>query len=94
MTTRQPFAIALVMAAAALACGPKADTANPDDITTACTEEAKVCEDGSAVGREGPECEFAACPGEEGPEEVAADAGDEPEEAAADGGGEPSEEAE
>lgn len=28
----------------------------------ACTEEAKICPDGSAVGREGPNCEFAACP--------------------------------
>ncbi|MCX6721473.1 MAG: hypothetical protein NT026_02640 [Candidatus Staskawiczbacteria bacterium] len=29
---------------------------------TACTQEAKVCPDGSAVGRTGPNCEFAACP--------------------------------
>lgn len=28
----------------------------------ACTMEAKVCPDGSAVGREGPRCEFAPCP--------------------------------
>lgn len=28
----------------------------------ACTEEAKVCPDGSAVGRTGPNCEFAPCP--------------------------------
>jgi hypothetical protein len=27
-----------------------------------CTTEAKVCPDGSAVGRSGPSCEFAACP--------------------------------
>lgn len=31
----------------------------------ACTEEAKVCPDGSAVGRTGPNCEFSPCPGEE-----------------------------
>ncbi|MBW2969812.1 hypothetical protein KY309_01770 [Candidatus Woesearchaeota archaeon] len=31
----------------------------------ACTEEAKICPDGSAVGRTGPNCEFAPCPGEE-----------------------------
>ncbi|MFA5877767.1 MAG: hypothetical protein WC845_00075 [Candidatus Staskawiczbacteria bacterium] len=30
----------------------------------ACTAEAKVCPDGSAVGRVGPNCEFAACPNE------------------------------
>lgn len=28
----------------------------------ACTMEAKICPDGSAVGRIGPNCEFAACP--------------------------------
>lgn len=28
----------------------------------ACTMEAKLCPDGSYVGREGPNCEFAACP--------------------------------
>mgnify|MGYP003403307495 FL=1 len=30
----------------------------------ACTMEAKLCPDGSAVGRSGPRCEFAPCPGE------------------------------
>src|SRR5262245_26096340 len=29
-----------------------------------CTAEAKMCPDGSAVGRSGPNCEFAKCPGE------------------------------
>jgi len=29
----------------------------------ACTQEAKLCPDGSAVGRTGPNCEFAVCPG-------------------------------
>ena len=28
----------------------------------ACTQEAKVCPDGTSVGRTGPNCEFAACP--------------------------------
>ncbi len=28
----------------------------------ACTAEAKICPDGSAVGRTGPNCEFAQCP--------------------------------
>ena len=31
-------------------------------LPRACTAEAKVCPDGSAVGRQGPNCEFAACP--------------------------------
>lgn len=30
----------------------------------ACTMEARICPDGTAVGRTGPNCEFAACPGE------------------------------
>ena len=30
-----------------------------------CTEEAKVCHDGSSVGRTFPDCNFAPCPGEE-----------------------------
>jgi len=30
-----------------------------------CTEEARICLDGSAVGRTGPNCEFAACPADE-----------------------------
>ena len=28
-----------------------------------CTQEAKLCPDGSYVGRTGPKCEFTACPG-------------------------------
>lgn len=37
----------------------------PEPVTetdTACTMEAKICPDGTAVGRSGPACEFAACP--------------------------------
>lgn len=33
-----------------------------DGGQVACTMEAKLCPDGSYVGREGPNCEFAACP--------------------------------
>lgn len=32
------------------------------DIRKACTMEAKICLDGSSVGRSGPHCEFAPCP--------------------------------
>jgi hypothetical protein len=35
-----------------------------DNNQKACTLEAKVCPDGSSVGRTGPNCEFAACPTE------------------------------
>jgi len=32
------------------------------DQPKACTLEAKICPDGSTVGRTGPNCEFSACP--------------------------------
>lgn len=64
MKTRTTLALAFVAAAVAGACSPKKDTTNPDGAT-ACTEEAKVCPDGSSVSRQGPDCEFAACPGDE-----------------------------
>ena len=35
-----------------------------EEPQTACTMDAKLCPDGSSVGRSGPKCEFAACPGE------------------------------
>lgn len=37
------------------------------DDNRACTMEAKLCPDGSYVGRSGPNCEFAACPEEKSP---------------------------
>ena len=45
------FAAALLLAGCASAPAPKA-----------CTAEAKMCPDGSTVGRTGPNCEFAPCP--------------------------------
>lgn len=46
------------------------NTGNTDTVnvvvntnTIACTEEAKLCPDGTAVGRTGPNCAFAPCPG-------------------------------
>ena len=41
-------------------------TALPAMATTpiACTDDAKLCADGSSVGRSGPNCQFAACPEE------------------------------
>lgn len=42
--------------------------AKPDDGgAVACTMDAKICPDGSAVGRVGPNCEFAACPAAQTP---------------------------
>lgn len=39
-----------------------APTPTPQDNGKACTQEAKICPDGSSVGRTGPNCEFEACP--------------------------------
>ena len=38
------------------------NTPESTSSSVACTMEAKICPDGSAVGRSGPKCEFAACP--------------------------------
>lgn len=38
------------------------NTGNKSTQPIACTMEAKLCSDGSAVGRTGPNCEFASCP--------------------------------
>jgi len=35
---------------------------NKETEQTSCTMEAKICPDGSSVGRTGPNCEFSACP--------------------------------
>jgi hypothetical protein len=47
-----------------LGCKAKPDTTppNPDDDGVMCTMDAKICPDGSAVGRSGPDCEFDPCP--------------------------------
>ncbi|HBB04739.1 TPA: hypothetical protein DCZ39_07795 [Patescibacteria group bacterium] len=37
-------------------------TSKPNTLPQGCTEEAKICPDGSAVGRAGPNCEFSPCP--------------------------------
>jgi hypothetical protein len=41
---------------------PSPDTDTSGGKFTACTLDAKLCPDGSYVGRTGPNCEFAACP--------------------------------
>lgn len=43
---------------------PVSDETGNADQQVACTLDAKLCPDGSSVGRVGPNCEFAACPGE------------------------------
>jgi len=41
---------------------PNQPNNNQNQEPVACTMEAKICPDGSAVGRVGPNCEFTACP--------------------------------
>ncbi|MEK7573481.1 MAG: PsbP-related protein [Patescibacteria group bacterium] len=42
---------------------PVSPTGGDQSLTPkACTQEAKLCPDGSSVGRQGPNCEFAPCP--------------------------------
>jgi hypothetical protein len=61
-----PLAVLLTLSLAA--CEKKSgggESNPPKDEPVACTMDAKVCPDGSAVGRTGPNCEFAPCPGDE-----------------------------
>jgi len=69
MTTNTRIGLSLVGFALAVAAGAaceRKDTNPPD--SKACTEEAKVCPDGSSVARSGPDCEFAECPAGEVPD--------------------------
>ena len=46
---------------------PTPPLAPSDDAGTGCTEDAKLCADGSTVVRSAPNCEFAACPNDDAP---------------------------
>jgi hypothetical protein len=51
-------------------CSPKKPPAPPEQPGgMMCTTEAKICPDGSGVGRTGPNCEFAPCPAAAAPTE-------------------------
>lgn len=52
----------VVLAVIAFTLPPLLGTNGDPTPKTACTLEAKICPDGTAVGRTGPNCEFAACP--------------------------------
>jgi hypothetical protein len=43
---------------------PQPLVVNPADSAVACTMDAQICPDGSAVGRVAPDCQFAPCPGQ------------------------------
>lgn len=52
--------VVALLVAIAYVVGMKFFSGSPKQI--ACTAEAKVCDDGTSVGRSGPNCEFDACP--------------------------------
>ena len=53
------YYVSLALVVAGIAIGPASINAE----SYACPQDAKVCPDGSTVGRTGPNCEFAVCPG-------------------------------
>jgi len=57
---RLAITLILLLLITTLIFGCTKSNTNPGD--NACTTDAKVCPDGSSVGREGSNCEFAACP--------------------------------
>lgn len=57
------FPALLLLALASLAGCHHEMAKPPADEQVMCTMDAKLCPDGSAVGRVGPHCEFAPCPG-------------------------------
>lgn len=62
MLQKFPFILVGVVILVAIGVVFFAVTVEKQPQPVACTEEAKVCPDGSAVGRTGPQCEFAKCP--------------------------------
>lgn len=72
MKSKTIFSILMLLAIFSSACSQSIS----QPTYKGCTEEAKVCPDGSYVGRSGPNCEFAKCPGEEMSALVTTTAGD------------------
>lgn len=56
------FIIGVVFIATVIGIQQKPSIINPALAPIACTEEAKLCPDGSYVGRTGPQCQFSPCP--------------------------------
>ena len=62
--TKDIIAVGMVLIAAAFVFFFAVSSFKTPEEEYACTMEAKLCPDGSAVGRQGPNCEFAQCPQE------------------------------
>ena len=60
--TKDIIAVGLVLIATAFVFFFAVSSFKTPEEEYACTMEAKLCPDGSAVGRQGPNCEFAECP--------------------------------
>lgn len=56
------YQILIIVAIFVCGIGSYALFAGGKNNTVACTQEAKICPDGSSVGRTGPDCEFTQCP--------------------------------
>lgn len=59
---KRNYIIAAALIVGALIVATVLQGVNRNQNQGACTQEAKICPDGSAVGRQGPSCEFAPCP--------------------------------
>lgn len=64
MTYSRLFLLGAALFLSACTMTPGGPSTGSGDV--ACTMDAKICPDGSAVGRQGPNCEFAPCPGQDG----------------------------
>mgnify|MGYP001606454418 CR=1 FL=1 len=58
-----PIALSLLVLLGIISFGVSSRFFSPQGNSVSCTMEAKVCPDGSSVGRGGPQCEFAECSG-------------------------------
>ena len=59
---KQYFVFLIALLALLLFFGCTQEPGSNNSNPAACTQEAKLCSDGSSVGRTGPNCEFAPCP--------------------------------
>ncbi len=65
---KTPGIISLVIVIVLIIIGFWLELSRPRNEQIFCTQEAKLCSDGSYVGRTGPVCSFALCPGESVPD--------------------------
>ena len=64
---REAVSVIQLLKAKSVVSTPSSTIPPSNDAGTICQEDAKVCPDGSSVGRVAPNCEFAACPNASAP---------------------------